>query len=257
MNSLLRTGIFLVFALHLSAALASGQQRPDQTEVPLITVSGQAEVKVAPDEVIFTLSVVKLDKDLLAAKEQNDRSVRSIMELARRYQIPTQEVQTDYISVEPKYREERRQTVMTEPVESRRIFEGYQVSKTVVIRLKDISRFESLLSDILKAGIDRIGGVEFRTSDMRRYRDQARALAMRAAREKAVAMTKEIGQTIGRAYSIREEGFSYGGSRANFSINSNAVSTEGGGGATDEDSNTIAPGMITVSARVTVNFRLL
>jgi hypothetical protein len=260
MRLLLRASVYLIFTLYLSVALAYAQQQ-QTPQLALITVSGQAEVKVAPDEVVFNLSVVKLDKDLQAAKEQNDQSVRRIMELARKYNIAAQDVQTDYLSVEPKYREERRpQTgnLVSEPVEVKRIFEGYQVSKSVVIRLRDISRFESFLSDIIRAGIDRVGEVEFRTSEMRKYRDQARALAMRAARDKAVALTKEIGQTVGRAYNIREEGYVYGSSTSNTSVYSSTVMTEGGSTAAfDEESTTIAPGMITVTARVTVSFHLL
>ncbi|HEY0320229.1 MAG TPA: SIMPL domain-containing protein [Pyrinomonadaceae bacterium] len=257
MNSLLRLSICLILALHLSAALARAQGQAEQ--LPLITVTGQAEVKVAPDEVVFTLSVVKLDKDLLVAKEQNDQSVRRIMELTRKYNIPPQDVQTDYISVEPRYHDERTSGYPTGGAEAKKIFDGYQVSKTVGIRLKDISRFESFLTDIIKAGIDRFSDLEFRTSEMRKYRDQARALAIRAAREKAEALTKEIGQTIGRAYTIREDGYIYGNANANTSIYSNSISTGsagGGEGNSDEENKTIAPGMITVSAKVTVSFRL-
>lgn len=264
MKRLLYTNIFLILVLLSSAPLSRAQRQAEQ--LPLITVSGQAEVKVEPNEVVFTLSVVKLDKDLMAAKEQNDQSVRRIMELTRRYNIAPQDVQTDYISVEPQYREERK-TVANGLVETKMIFDGYQVSKTVAILLKDISRFESFLTDILRAGIDRLGNVEFRTSDMRRHRDRARALAIAAAREKAVALTREIGQTIGTAYSIREDSFVAGSSRANTSRYSNNVSIEGlnsnvssvedsGSNSTDEESRTIAPGRITVTARVIVSFRL-
>ncbi|MCA1557727.1 MAG: SIMPL domain-containing protein, partial [Acidobacteria bacterium] len=230
----------LIFVLHLAAAVSEAQQ----VELPLITVTGEAEVKVAPDEVVFTLSVVKLDKDLLVAKEQNDQSVRRIMELTRRYNIAQQDVQTNYMEVEPKYRVVRTGAGrVDDDAATRTEFEGYAVSKTVVVRLRDISRFEALFSDIVKAGVDRIRNVNFRTSEMRKHRDQARALAMRAAREKAVAMTKEIGQTIGRAYTISEEGFRY--TNSNISANTTSVV---GGDYSDEETSTVAPGMITVSA---------
>jgi uncharacterized protein YggE len=247
MNRLLRASIFLTVIFYVSSALAQQQQ----AEPPLITVTGQAEVKVPPDEVVFTLSVVKVNKDLLVAKEENDRSVRSIMELTRRYNIAQQDVQTDYIGVSPKYREVRRRGAVVGEEEAERIFEGYEVSKTVVIRLRDIKRFENLLSDILKAGVDRVRDIDFRTSEIRKYKDDARAMAMRAAREKALALTKEIGQTIGKAHTIREEGYSYGNS--NISANTTNVI---GGSYSDEENSTIAPGMITVSARVTVSFLL-
>lgn len=241
----------------LSAATLSRAQQ--SVEPPLITVNGQAEVNVVPDEIVFTLDVRKMDKDLMVAKEQNDRTVRSVLELARKYGIPSQNVQTDYISVEPKYRTENKRGVDGVLTESIRIFDGYEVSKTVVIKLKDISRFEGLLTDILKSGVDRLRNVDFRTTAIRKYKDQARALAIRAAREKAVALTGEIGQSVGKAYSIREEESSYRSNNlaANVSSNSMATIDDDDGGDSGDETSTIAPGMIRISARVTVSFRLL
>ncbi|HKQ52906.1 MAG TPA: SIMPL domain-containing protein, partial [Pyrinomonadaceae bacterium] len=60
----LNCAVILVFA----ALSAAAQQ---VAEPPLITVTGQSEVRVAPDEVDFTLVVENLDKDLLAAKSKN------------------------------------------------------------------------------------------------------------------------------------------------------------------------------------------
>jgi hypothetical protein len=44
-----------------------------------------------------------------------------------------------------------------------------------------------------------VQGIQFRTSELREFRDQARALATGAAREKAEAMAAELGMEIGRA----------------------------------------------------------
>jgi len=231
--------------LFLSATLAARAQQA--AEPPLITVGGQAEVRVAPDEVDFTLEVENIDKDLLAAKSKNDATVKQVLALVNKYGIESQNVQTDYISVEPRYTEvteERRTTTKKE-------FIGYAVSKTVLVRLKTISRFESLFSDLLSIGVNTVRNVEFRTSEIRKYKDQARAMAIKAAREKAIALTREVGQTIGKAYSIHEvQDNSY--TPSNYSQNATSIV----GGDFSENEATIAPGMITVRARVLVSFRL-
>ena len=59
----------------LLLALAASAAAQEKSQPPLITVTGQAEVRVAPDEVVFDLEVEKLDKDLSAAREQTDESV--------------------------------------------------------------------------------------------------------------------------------------------------------------------------------------
>jgi uncharacterized protein YggE len=115
-----------------------------------------------------------------------------------------------------------------------------------------MSRIESLLSDVIKAGVNRLGGIEFRTTQLRKYKDQARQRAIKAAQEKAIALTKEIGQTIGKAYLINEEE-AEGGSRSNnFLLNSSGSAT---GDYSDEE-GTIAIGQIPITARVTVRFEL-
>ncbi len=237
-----RLAISLLLAL-ASALLAQAQQ---PAEPPLITVTGQAEIKVAPDEVVFNIEIEKTDKDLGVAKNLNDESVRKVLALARRYNIEPQDVQTDYISVEPKYSDDE---ARADDRKSPRVFIGYAVSKTVVVRFRDLSRFESLFSDILKIDITRIRNVDFRTTQLRKHKDQARAMAIKAAQEKAVALTREIGQTIGKAYSIREEGPERGSALAN---NAGFIA----GGVFSANETTFAPGLISVQAQVTVSFRL-
>ncbi len=237
-------GLLLVVLL---PCLAAARQR---SELPLITVTGQAEVRVPPDEVIFSLEVIKLDRDLAAAQSQNDESVRQVLALARRFDVPQQEVKTDYISVEMKY-----STDLVDDDDDatarklKREFIGYEVSKTVIIRFADLARFEKFFAEVLKVGVSKINSVEFRTTQIRKYKDQARAAAIRAAREKAVALTAEIGQTVGKAHTIQEEGYGRSASSNNFS-------TVVSGSFSADESSSFAPGMITVTAQVTVSFLL-
>jgi uncharacterized protein YggE len=89
---------------------------------------------------------------------------------------------------------------------------------------------------------------------MRKYKDQARAMAIKAAQEKASAFAREIGQSIGKAFSITEDGVN------NFTgktLPNNTSNYVGGiSGAYSDDENTIALGQISVTARVVVSFEL-
>jgi len=217
-------------------------------EPPLITVSGQAEVRVPPDEVLFTLEVENVDKDMLVANKKTDEIVRQVLSIARKNNVKPEDVQTSHISVEPKYNTDDMDYEARRNV--KKVFIGYEVSKTVAIRLREISRFDELLADILKAGITRLSNLEFRDSQIRKHRDQARVMAIHAAREKANLLAREIGQSIGPAYSITESGSDY--SRAGITQNATTVIS---GDLSDSESAT-APGSISVTAQVTVKFRL-
>ncbi|MFA5795054.1 MAG: SIMPL domain-containing protein [Candidatus Brocadiia bacterium] len=234
----------VVVFLGVMLLLCIGAGEPGQQATPrLITVTGQSEVNVVPDEVVITLGVETLDKKLSAAKTQNDVSVKKILALAPQYQIDPKYVQTSQISIYPRYESGSW---------SGRNFVGYEVEKTIVFILKDVSKFEEFLSGVLEAGANNVRGVQFRTSELRKYKDQARAMAVKAAREKAVAVSAELGQKVGKPYTIKEEEISYYGDN-NFS--NSQVSRDSGQGA-ETGEGTIALGQISVKAKFTVSFEL-
>ncbi len=232
--------ILLVLSITLSATSVFAQNSVDR---PLITVTGQAEILVVPDEVAFNLRVVTMEKELPTAQAKNDQVVKALLALARKYQIPPAQVQTGHISLAQRFSDEE---VTKEPP----AFLGYTVTKKVAIVLRDVTKAEDLLADIFQSGVTNIEDVEFRTTQLRKYKDQARAMAMKAAQEKAGALAREINQTIGKAYSIEEQGQNYGAS-ANNSNSIRFVSSS----YSDEES-TIALGQISVTARVVVSFEL-
>ncbi len=220
-----------------------------------ISVTGDAAVMVVPDEVILTFGIETSDKDLMTAKTQNDDRVKKLMDVVTSLGIDPKNAQTDFINIQPRYNDSY----------ARRDFIGYFVQKTIVITLQDISKFEDLLTNALLAGVNYVHGIDFRTTELRKYRDQARSLAINAAREKAQALAQELGRQVTKPLSIQENrvywwssyhswwGSSYGGMQSQ-----NVVQNAGGGPSNADDSsdNVLSPGQITVSASVTVTFGL-
>jgi uncharacterized protein YggE len=224
-------------------------QMPAETSGGSITVTGNAQMRVVPDEVVFTLGVETSDKNLTTARQQNDQIIRKVMEVTRKYGIPNAQVQTDYINIEPRYDSSYRQSE----------FIGYFVTRNVVITLRDLAKFEAFYADVLGVGVNYVNGIQFRTTDLRKYRDQARALAIQAAREKAAAMAGGLGQELGAPRSINENGISWWsgynswwGGRSNMMVQ-NVIQNSGPSSSLPEDS-TLAPGQIEVQAEVSVTF---
>ena len=217
-----------------------------------ISVTGNAQVMVVPDEVVLTLGVETSDMKLAVAKSKNDEIVTRVLKITKGMEIDPKYAQADYMNIEPRYQDNYNQ----------RTFLGFWVRKNIVITLKDITKFEDLLSQCLEAGVNYVLGIEFRTTELRKHRDEARALAIRAAQEKAAAMARELGQEIGQPFSIREDynrwyspwsswwGGGYGGGMAQNTVQ-NAPAT-----APQETDSELAPGQIAVDASVTVDFEL-
>jgi hypothetical protein len=207
---------------------------------------------VVPDEVILTLGVETWDKDLDTARRRNDQIVGKVLALAGEHGIAPQHLQTDYVGIEPRYRNGYYED---------RDFIGYFVHKTVAITVRDLGQFEDLLAEALDAGVNYVHGIQFRTTDLRTYRDEARSLAIQAAREKAEAMAHELGQEIGGPHRIEEVQSGWGsaynawwGSRWGSGMSQNVVQEIAAGSVLTEGS--LAPGQINVTAKVAVSFVL-
>ena len=238
----MRTLCLLLFLLPLSA-------QPNQDR---LTVTGDAEIKVAPDRVVISVGVESRGPQLTAAKSRNDSAIAAILAVTVKEQVAAADVQTDFIEISPVYQSR-------DSAESREnyLVDYYRVNKTVAITLRDVTRFERLLTAILNAGANRVYGVDFQTSDLRKYRDQARDMAVKAAMEKAQAMAAAAGLRVDKPESIsaynQGGGPSYGRGRANMNMLQNVASAAGD----SELGGTIAPGRISVNSSVTLTFRLL
>lgn len=217
-----------------------------QAESRTISTSGSADVRVVPDEIEVSLGVETRDKSLAVARRENDERLAKVMAALRGLKIDAKHVQTDYVNIQPDYNNDRSIAV-------------YWVRKNIAVTLKDPSKFDSLLTQVLDAGANHIHDVQFRNSELRKYRDQARAMAIRAAHEKAAALAKELGQKVGKARTINEGGGGwYGpGSWRSGSWNAqsqNVMQSQGGGERSESSGASL--GQISVSATVSVVFDL-
>jgi len=240
----MQRSLMIATILYVLPVTTVSAQTPQQQRT--IYVTGNAEIRVAPDEVQLTVGVETNAMSIEAARSTAETRVKAIVQAARDQGVPAEHVQSDFLNIEPRF-------------ESRQ-FLGFYARRTLVVTLRDISKFEPLLSAVLGAGANFLHGVEFRTTRLRQHRDEARRLAIVAAREKATAMAAAFNATIGDPVSIQEgsSGWwspygSWWGSRGGM-MAQNVVQSGGGSGAPSDDA--LAPGQISVSASVSVTFEL-
>jgi uncharacterized protein YggE len=243
--------IFLAGAILLSAFTPSVMTEETAT-IGSISVTGEAVVKVVPDEVILTFGVETRHEELAVAKRHNDERVQRVIAVAKRLGIEEKHIQTDFINISPEY--EYRSNDIDRIV-------GYRVGKTIEITLMDIDHFDSLLTEALEAGANYVHGIEFRTTDLRKYRDQARALAIQAAQEKAQALAQELDREAGQPQMISEaySGWwssynSWWGARWGNYVSQNVIQNAGLDSFTTEEGTAL--GQISISAKIAVTFEL-
>jgi uncharacterized protein len=216
-----------------------------------VLVTGTAVVNVAPDRALIQLGVQSNGATTDAVERSNSMSTQAVIKAARSLGIEAQDIATDVYIIEPIY----------ESYDSLYI-KGYRINNVVAITVRDVSKTSAVIAAALRAGANQVLGVDFYTSELRKYRDQARELAMQAAREKAQALAGAAGATAGCVLNINENswsyysGWSYGRNQNQNQWTQNAVQNIAPGSPSAEADEPISLGKISVKAEISASFSL-
>ncbi len=155
---------FVIVLLFLGSIAIAQEKMPPR----VVRVVGTSEVKVAPEA-----------RRILADLHANG--------------IAEKDMQTTFLSLQPQFNYRKGMKISY-----------FVASQTLTVTLRDLSRLDAVVESLIKAGANRVDSIEYENSDLRKYRDQARDLAVKAAQEKAQALAHALGQEVGKAYSIEE-----------------------------------------------------
>ncbi len=235
------------FAIPLLVLLVLSPLAPAENAENLRTISttGEAVVYVVPDEVVIGFGIETFDTNLDKAKSANDSASVKLLKAVRDLKVEEKHIQTDVLTVELRYQSS-----------THLLIEGYVCRRSYSVTLKDPKMFEKLIDVVLKNGANQINGFEFRSTELRKHRDQARKMAIKAAKEKAADLSKELECGVGKPRTIGE-GYSYFGSYNRSSMGNNAQQVaQGGGEVAAEGEQTMPLGQIGIRASVSVTFDL-
>ena len=252
----------LIFAVLL---VLSSIVSADDPPMPTISVSGTAEIRVVPDEAVFTFSIESREKELDAAVNDNDQKIKAVSEFLRKSSVEPKHIRTDMISIRPILEQANRPgwkgqqlsiqsnaatnfpdgstdklKIKIKPI-------GYTARRQLSVTITDLKTFEAIYRGLLRQGVNDVGGIQFRTTELRKHRDAARLKAINAAKEKATALANELGATLAAVQTITESNRS---PFSNYAQNSIMSADSSGGGSS------IAAGEMEIKATVQVVFKL-
>jgi uncharacterized protein YggE len=207
-----------------------------------VSVTASGEIKTAPDEFVLSVGVDTFEAEPAAAKQANDRTMHALIAATQAAGVDPKDVRTESFSLGPR---------LEGPYDKRHLV-GYEAKKTLVAIVRDGEKMEALLADLFKLGANRLDGITFGSSKIADQRKEARQLAMTAAREKAAAMARALGQKLGRPLKIEEdptqEGYRpFGSAYGNAFLNNESRAVVG---------EALATGKVRVQANVAVTFEL-
>ncbi|MBI9050217.1 MAG: SIMPL domain-containing protein [Anaerolineaceae bacterium] len=239
-------------------ARAATLATPSADEVPAcnpsrsVQVSGTALINVTPDRARVELGVQTNGKSVRAAQSANNLAIQEIKAALKRIGIEAKDISTDMYVINPVY----------EDYDDLHI-KGYRIYNTIAVTVREVDKTSDVVAAALNVGANQVNDVQFYTTELRKYRDEARDLAVKAASEKAEALANSAGTDIGCVLNINENSWSYyngwyyGSNNSNLwtqntvqnQTNSNAYSSL-------EGNEPISLGQISVKAEVSISYAL-
>ncbi len=158
-----------------------------------VQVTGTAVVNVTPDRALIQLGVQSNGTTPDGVHADNVRAIQNVINALKGIGIDAKDIATDYFIVQPVYEDYNALSI-----------KGYRVDNTVSVTLRDVNLVDSAIRTALKQGANEVQDIQFYTSELRKYRDQARDLAMKAASEKAQALAGAAGSSTACVLEISE-----------------------------------------------------
>jgi uncharacterized protein len=159
---------------------------------PSVSVAGEGVVKVIPNQVVINVRVESQGKSAVEVKSQNDKATDAVLKFCKQMKIDKKDIKTEYLNLNKNYDYQAKKY-------------NYVANQSLSILLTNLDNYTALIEGLLDSGINRIDGVDFKTSEMDKYKAEARIRSVKDAKQKAQDYAGVLNQAIGKAIYISEK----------------------------------------------------
>lgn len=159
-----------------------------------VTVEGNAQISVVPDRASLNLSVELDGRDLSAMTKRVAETTNAFLKVTDDLNIKRNDVMTSGVNINLRYRYENKT--------GRRIFDGYNISRSIQVDLKDINQLGSIIERSTVQGINNIAAPIFRASQEDQIIQNLHTLAVQDAIKRAEALIEPLNASVGKALKI-------------------------------------------------------
>lgn len=188
---LLIIGAFMIVFLRAKIEFVM-QQTHQLNQAPLIehdiTVQGQGKAIAKTDIATVTLGVDTKAADVATAQTQNSTTMNGLLDKVKALGISADDIQTSNYNVYP--------NTIWNPSTQMQETDGWIVSQTITIKVRDTSKVSSLLSVAGQNGATSVSGPSFTVDDTSTVNAEARANAIADAKKQADALAQALGVKI-------------------------------------------------------------
>lgn len=166
----------------------------------LLKVQGSATVTVPPDMAVLSVGVSNEDENSSTAQQRTADAITAVVDAIKKAGLSDEDIATSYLNTYPVYN-------YTDEGQSLR---GFRVEHMLSVTVKDVEAVGAVLDAALAAGANDTRDIAYKTSRESAVYEQALALAVENASEKASALAIAAGVWLGSLDQINEVSNSVG-----------------------------------------------
>ncbi|MEK7227535.1 MAG: SIMPL domain-containing protein [Patescibacteria group bacterium] len=168
-----------------------------------ISVSGEGEVFAVPDLATFSFTISADADTVSTAQAQVTEKTDAVIAALEGLGIEEKDIKTTDYSVWPKYRYEATPAIYP-PVPGRQVSDGYTANHSITVKVRKTEDAGKALAAAGDNGATNLSSISFTIDDMDKITQEARAMAISDARDKAKLLSKELGVRLVRVISFND-----------------------------------------------------
>jgi uncharacterized protein len=160
-----------------------------------ISVSGHAEISVAPDTAIITTGIVTTGKNVQTARQANNEVMNRLIDALKAQGIDKSKIATTEFTLQPVYRDDPKDNDPPKLV-------GYSLQNNVTIMVEDLTKIGPVIDQAFAAGANQFNSLQFVLRNQAPLQDELLKKAVEDGKHKATIIATTLGIKLGLPISV-------------------------------------------------------
>jgi len=163
-----------------------------------ININGIGEVEAAVDNVVISAGIDTHDRNLGAAKDENQKKYSNLLSVIEKAGLAKAAIKSNFVSINPVYVQCFPTSQNPQPKCDNSKIDYYDVNRSVEIKLEDLTKYDALIEGLSEGGASNVNTGQYGVKDIGKFRDQARDMAIDAAKAKADKIAAKLNVKLGK-----------------------------------------------------------
>ncbi|MCE3255840.1 MAG: hypothetical protein K0R25_1334 [Rickettsiaceae bacterium] len=185
--------------------LGFNQRKQSDQKIASINIDGAGHVMAKPDIAIIKMSMTyQALTNAEAAKMVRERVSNITQTLTQKFGVDEKDIKTENYYTYPKYEYPKTDCVNNNCPPQNSVVVGMVANQQMTIKVRKIDVLDNIISSLNSSNESRVDGFSFLIEDDEKFKEQAREIAIKEAKDKAKKLAEQLGVKLVRITSFKE-----------------------------------------------------